>query len=170
MDDNKISVFKYIFQDVRINTNMKAKIVLVWFRLSQVIAKNKVSSVLLFPLLLMYRVIIEWFMGIELNWNLQVGRLKLHHGQGLLINPNVIIGQDCTLRGNTTIGNKELSDGTMSYSPIIGNNVDIGANSCIIGNIKIGENVVIGAGSVIVKDVPDNVVVAGNPVKIIRYL
>ena len=47
--------------------------------------------------------------------------------------------------------------------------MNIGPNVCIIGKIKIGNNVDIGAGSVVVKDVPDNVVVAGNPVRIIRY-
>ena len=53
--------------------------------------------------------------------------------------------------------------------PIIGNNVKIGCNVCVIGGVHIGNNVVIGAGSVVVKDVPDNAVVAGNPAKIIKY-
>lgn len=54
--------------------------------------------------------------------------------------------------------------------PIIGDNVSLGATVTIIGNVKIGNNVTIGAGSVVVKDVPDNCVVAGNPAKIIRYI
>ena len=54
-------------------------------------------------------------------------------------------------------------------TPIIGDNVSLGASVTIIGNVRIGNNVVIGAGSVVVKDVPDNCVVAGNPAKIIRY-
>lgn len=53
---------------------------------------------------------------------------------------------------------------------VIGDNVSLGANVTIIGNIHIGNNVVIGAGSVVVKDVPDNCVVAGNPAKIIRTI
>lgn len=55
-------------------------------------------------------------------------------------------------------------------SPIIGNNVNIGSNSCIIGHVTIGDNVIIGADSIVVKDVPSNVVVAGNPSKIIRHI
>ena len=55
-------------------------------------------------------------------------------------------------------------------SPVIGDNVNIGSNSCIIGELSIGDNVIIGAGSVVVKDVPSNVVVAGNPAKIIRHI
>ena len=44
----------------------------------------------------------------------------------------------------------------------------VGANVCIIGNVKIGNNVVVGAGSVVTRDVPDNSVVAGNPAKLIK--
>ena len=52
--------------------------------------------------------------------------------------------------------------------PTIGDNVFIGNNSCILGNVKIGNNVVIAAGAVVVHDVPDNVTVAGIPAKIIK--
>ena len=52
--------------------------------------------------------------------------------------------------------------------PTIGDNVFIGTNSCIFGNVKIGINVVIAAGAVVVHDVPGNVTVAGIPAKIIK--
>lgn len=52
----------------------------------------------------------------------------------------------------------------------IGNNVWIGGKAIICPGVTIGDNSVIGAGSVVVKDVPANVVVAGNPAKIIRYM
>ena len=54
--------------------------------------------------------------------------------------------------------------------PTIGNNVRLGASVTIIGGITIGNNVTVGAGSVVVKDVPDNCVVAGNPARIIRII
>ncbi len=54
--------------------------------------------------------------------------------------------------------------------PTIGHNFSLGASVTIIGNIKIGNIVVVGAGSVVVKDVPDNCIVASNPVKIIRLI
>lgn len=76
------------------------------------------------------------------------------------------IGENFTCRQNTTIGNK--MEGDINSRPIIGNNVSLGANVCIIGNIVIGDNVVVGAGSVVVKDVPANSKIVGNPAHIIR--
>ena len=63
----------------------------------------------------------------------------------------------------TTLGNKNNS------RPTIGNNVTLGANVIIIGNVKVGNNVTIGAGSVVVKDIPDNAIAVGNPAKVIKY-
>lgn len=63
----------------------------------------------------------------------------------------------------TTIGKKN------GKRPRIGDNVYLGANVVIIGDINIGNNVTVGAGSVVVKDVPDNAIVAGNPARVIKY-
>ena len=71
-----------------------------------------------------------------------------------------------SFRQNTTIGNKK--DGRNDLLPVIGNNVTLGANVVIIGDVRIGDNVIVGAGSVVVKDIPANSVVAGNPAKIIK--
>ncbi|ABS40490.1 sugar O-acetyltransferase [Clostridium botulinum] len=53
---------------------------------------------------------------------------------------------------------------------VIGDNVWIGGNSVIVPGVTIGNNVVVAAGSIVVNDIPDNVVVAGNPAKIIKHL
>lgn len=53
--------------------------------------------------------------------------------------------------------------------PIIGNNVSMGAYSMIIGGVHVGGNAIIGAGAVVVKDVPANAIVAGNPARILKY-
>ena len=47
--------------------------------------------------------------------------------------------------------------------PAIGDNVTINVNSVVVGNIVIGDNVTIGAGTVLMKSVPSNCVVVGNP-------
>ena len=91
----------------------------------------------------------------------------LNHPYGTIINAKRI-GDNFTVCQLTTIGNG--MHGRNDLVPIIGNNVSVGANVNIIGDITIGDNVLIGAGSVVVKDVPSNCIVAGNPAKIIKNL
>ncbi len=76
------------------------------------------------------------------------------------------IGENFSCRQCTTIGNK--MDGRNDLTPTIGNNVQVGANVVILGDIKIGDNVIIGAGSVVVKDIQSNSIVVGNPARLIR--
>lgn len=52
----------------------------------------------------------------------------------------------------------------------IGNNVWIGGNTVINPGVKIGDNAVIGSGSVVTRDIPENVVAAGNPCRVIREI
>ncbi|WP_279324114.1 DapH/DapD/GlmU-related protein [Christiangramia portivictoriae] len=52
----------------------------------------------------------------------------------------------------------------------IGNNVWIGGNSVINPGVKIGDNTVVGSGSVVTRDIPSNVIAAGNPCKVIRQI
>ena len=89
----------------------------------------------------------------------------LNHPYATTINANTI-GSNFTLCHLTTLGNKK--HGRNDLVPTIGNNVSLGVNVTIIGDVKIGNNVVVGAGSVVVSDIPDNCVVVGNPAKIIR--
>src|SRR6201996_4273712 len=162
--------FAYLFQDWSANRqNFKAQLVLFMFRLVQAFNKYTITKIIFFPYFMFYRFFVEWHLGIELPRKLTIGKgLSLYHGQALVVNKSTIIGSNCVLRNGTTIGHKKLADGTFSKCPRIGNNVDIGANVCIIGDVTIGDNVIIGAGSVVTKSFPFNCVVVGNPARILE--
>lgn len=89
----------------------------------------------------------------EHAWNTRIG---INH-----------MGYGCRFRQLTTLGVK--SKKRHEERPWIGRNVDFGVNVTCIGNVHIGDNAIIAAGSVVVKDVPENAIVAGNPAKVIKY-
>lgn len=93
------------------------------------------------------------------------GGVYLAHPSSTYLNAK-FIGENFTCRQNTTIGNK--FDGGNDALPKIGDNVILGANVCIIGDIVIGDNVIIGAGSVVIKDIPSDSIAVGNPARIIN--
>lgn len=162
----------FLFQDWKVNSkNKKGQIILILFRLASIASLHRMIFIFFIPYLVLYRILIEWILGVELTYTIKIGNnLRLYHGQSLVVNGHSIIGSNCTLRQSKTIGSKINFDGSLSNCPVIGDNVDIGANVCIIGDVIIGNNVKIEAGSIVVKNIPDNCIVAGNPAKIIRYL
>ncbi len=147
--------------------NSKGIFFILAFRTSHIFTKNIIVKLLGFPVRILYKIIIQWILGIDIDDSTKIGHgFNVFHGQGLIINRSTIIGNNVTIRQNTTIGNAKSNGG----SPIINDNVEIGANSVIIGNITIGKNSVIAAGSVVVKNVQENVIVAGNPAHFIKYI
>lgn len=89
------------------------------------------------------------------------------------------IGNHCTISsgvqfithdGGSCVFRKDIPNLNVFGKIVIGDNCFIGLNSIILPNVKIGNNVVIGAGSVVTRSIPDNVVVAGVPARILSDL
>lgn len=119
---------------------------------------------------------------LNLNW----GGHHVHLGKNVYINFNltcvddthIYIGDYCMMGPNvmiTTAGHPlhpDLREQGLQYNfPVrIGRNCWIGAGVNIMPGITIGDNVVIGSGSVVTKDLPDNVIAVGNPCRILREI
>lgn len=105
----------------------------------------------------------KMYCGCEIYFSTKIGKnFMFVHELGTVIGSNVEIGNDCTVYHNVTIG---IQYDTDKNKPKIGNNVIIYAGAKIVGDIKIGNNAVIGANAVVTKNIPDNEVWAGIPVK-----
>lgn len=160
-------------------------------RWNQELGKNKINFFLLFLFLREYRIVvrlrlceylrskkplfliycIERFLyrrvtlrnGCDIPSRTKIGAgFVIHHCTGIVINPNAIIGKNCTIRGGAVIGSANKG------VPSLGDNVNIGVHAIIIGNVHIGNGCVIGAGAVVTKSTEPNGVYAGIPARKIK--
>lgn len=115
----------------------------------------------------------------DYGWNIEVGDCffanfgftvldvgKVSIGNNVQIAPNVSI----YTAGHPLHPDSRNSGYEYGIPVTIGNNVWLGGNVVILPGVTIGDNAVIGAGSVVTKDIPENMLAAGNPCKIIREI
>lgn len=107
--------------------------------------------------------------GIEISLRCDIGPgLIFPHTFGTVIGA-ARIGKNALIYHGVTLGAKKMDlNYDESTRPIVGENVTIGSGAKILGGIHIGNNATIGANAVVLKSVPDNVMVGGIPAKIIR--
>lgn len=104
----------------------------------------------------------RFFTGIEIHPGATIGkRLMIDHGMGIVIGETAVIGNDCVIYHQVTLGGTGKEK--LKRHPTIGNNVLIGAGAKLLGPINIGDNVKIDAGSVVLKSVEKNSTVVGVP-------
>lgn len=104
----------------------------------------------------------RFWTGVEIHPGAQIGRrFFIDHAMGVIIGETTIIGDDCVLYQNVTLGGTGKETG--KRHPTLGNNVMVGVGASVLGSITIGDNSKIGGGSVVVKDVPPNCTVVGVP-------
>lgn len=89
--------------------------------------------------------------------------LMLPHPNGVVIHEDAVIGDDCMIMQQVTVG--MIGEGQV---PRIGNKVYIGAGAKIIGRVNVGDGARIGANAVVTKDVPPHATAVGIPARIIE--
>ena len=111
---------------------------------------------------LMWQKLIEVLTGISIPASSKIGSaFYVGHFGGIIINSQAIIGSNCNISQGVTIGVSGM--GENRGVPVIGDNVYIGANAVLVGNIYIGNNVLIGACSMVNRSINDDEVVSGVP-------
>jgi len=118
---------------------------------------------------------------VEVQKNAKIGkRCKISsHSficEGVTVEDNVFIGHGVTFindsypRATAAEGRLQAEADWKVEPTFVKKGASIGSGSTILSRLTIGENAIVGAGSVVVKDVPANAIVAGNPAQVLRYV
>lgn len=89
---------------------------------------------------------------------------------GITIEDDVFIGPHCVLATEYHPEDPATRHSLLTKPIVVKRNAWLGANVTVLAGVTIGENAIVAAGSVVTKDVPDNMVVAGTPAKVIREI
>lgn len=123
--------------------------------------------------------LIEQSFECDYGYNIEIGEnfysnhnLIILDANKVIFGDNVFIAPNCSFyTAGHPLDYETRNKGIEYAKPIkIGNNVWIGGNVVVLPGVTIGDNTVIGAGSIVVKDIPANVVAVGNPCKVIKEL
>jgi len=109
----------------------------------------------------------RWLTGVEIHPAAKIGTgFFIDHGMGVVIGETTEIGDFVTLFQGVTLGGTGKERG--KRHPTLGNHVVVGAGAKVLGGIRIGDNVKVGANAVVLRSVPPNSTVVGNPGRIVR--
>jgi len=109
----------------------------------------------------------RWLTGVEIHPGASIGTgFFIDHGMGVVIGETTEIGDYVTLFQGVTLGGTGKERG--KRHPTLGNHVVVGAGAKVLGGIRIGDNVKVGANAVVLRAVPANSTVVGNPGRIVR--
>ena len=105
--------------------------------------------------------------GLEISPATQIGEgLYIGHPYGITINVDAKLGRNVNIHKGCTIGQENR--GKRKGVPTIGDQVYLGINSTIAGNVTIGNDVFIASNTFVNQDIPDHSIVVGNPCKVIE--
>ncbi len=104
--------------------------------------------------------------GVDIHPNARFGRgVMIDHATGVVVGETAVVGDNVSMLHGVNLGGNGKDDG--DRHPKIGSGVLLGANAKVLGNIHVGDCARVAAGSVVLRDVPRAVTVAGVPAKIV---
>ncbi len=134
-------------------------LIVVFYRLSN--SRNRLVKYLSIPIYKIIRIV----SGVQIPRAAVIGKgLFLPHFGVIVLNKKAQYGDYLTIYHGVTVGAKGGGSND-AKCPVIGSHVRLSTGSIILGDVLIGDNVIVGAGSVVVKSIPANTVVVGNPAK-----
>jgi acetyltransferase-like isoleucine patch superfamily enzyme len=111
-----------------------------------------------------YNWIVQNIDGFKLGFKTDIGAFSyINAKKGVIIEDGVQIGSHCSIYSVSTIDNT-------AGKVILKENCKIGSHTTILPGITVGRNSIVGANSLVTKDIPENVVAYGTPIKIIRKI
>jgi serine O-acetyltransferase len=91
------------------------------------------------------------------------GGLLLPHPNGVVIHPDAVVGPNCLIFQQVTLG----QGGPKPGAPVLGGHVDVGAGAKVLGGVHVGDHARIGANAVVLDDVPAGATAVGVPARVI---
>ncbi len=120
------------------------------------------------PLSLLYRAAFRHcrnVYGIELPYSVPLGRrVIIEHQGGIVVHGASVIGDDCIIRQNCTLGIRRMD--ALTDAPILEDGVQLGAGAVVLGRITLGKGATVGANAVVMQDVPAGALAIGIPATI----
>lgn len=104
--------------------------------------------------------------GVEIHPGADLGdRLFVDHGMGVVVGETAEVGDDVLMYHGVTLGGDSMA--REKRHPTLGDDVTVGANATLIGDITVGDGATVGAAAVVTEDVPAGATVVGNPARVV---
>ena len=117
---------------------------------------------------ILLNMIIRNVYGIEIYDSTVVGRrVRIGHHVGVILGAGAVIGDDCLVRQNVTVG-QALDRHTREEQPVLGQGVQLGAGATVLGKVRVGDGAIIGPHALVMTDVPAGATVWVSPTRVMR--